>query len=165
MIGFIGASITITTNYNSSQSVTVYDSLHSLLDHEHLLFHCDERRITAHILDCLGRHLSDESLLRINYDIFITSRLPEYRSPTQTVPLLFFVLSVATKRTSLLLSNRGPTVDCVTSRMCLRKRCLANGHIQSHYYFKYLLTTFLYKLYVRNGSCSRYEHKEQIKAE
>jgi hypothetical protein len=29
---------TITTNYNSSQSVTVYDSLHSLMDYECLLF-------------------------------------------------------------------------------------------------------------------------------
>jgi hypothetical protein len=33
---------TITLNYDSSQSVTVYDSLNSLLDHELLLFHCDE---------------------------------------------------------------------------------------------------------------------------
>jgi hypothetical protein len=33
---------TITSNYDSSQSMTVYDSLHSLLDHERLLFHRDE---------------------------------------------------------------------------------------------------------------------------
>jgi hypothetical protein len=31
----------ITTNYNSSQSMTVYDSLHSLLDCERVLFCCD----------------------------------------------------------------------------------------------------------------------------
>jgi hypothetical protein len=30
---------------------------------------------------------------------------------------LLSVLSAATKRGNLLLSNRGPTVDCVTSRM------------------------------------------------
>jgi hypothetical protein len=33
--------ITITNNYNSSQSMTVSDPLHSLLDIECLLFHCD----------------------------------------------------------------------------------------------------------------------------
>jgi hypothetical protein len=38
MIRFIGNSITITTNYNSSQSMTVSDLLHSLLDYESLLF-------------------------------------------------------------------------------------------------------------------------------
>jgi hypothetical protein len=31
----------ITITYNSSQSVTVYDSFHSFLDHERLLIHCD----------------------------------------------------------------------------------------------------------------------------
>jgi hypothetical protein len=39
---------TITNNYDSSQSVIVYDSLHSLLDHECLL-----RRITAHTFNSL----------------------------------------------------------------------------------------------------------------
>jgi hypothetical protein len=38
MIGFIGTYITISINYNSSQSMTVQDSLHSLLDYECLLF-------------------------------------------------------------------------------------------------------------------------------
>jgi hypothetical protein len=38
MIGFAGTSITITPNYNSSQSVTAQDSLHSLLDYECLPF-------------------------------------------------------------------------------------------------------------------------------
>jgi hypothetical protein len=37
MIGFIGTSITIRINYNSSQLVTAKDSLHSLLDYECLL--------------------------------------------------------------------------------------------------------------------------------
>jgi hypothetical protein len=35
---------TITINYDSSHSVTVYASLRSFLDHECLLFHCDEWR-------------------------------------------------------------------------------------------------------------------------
>jgi hypothetical protein len=46
MTGFIGTSLTVTINYDRSQSVTVYDSLHSLLDHERLLFHCDEALLT-----------------------------------------------------------------------------------------------------------------------
>jgi hypothetical protein len=33
-----------------------------------------------------------------------------------------------------LLSSRGSTVDCVTSEMCLLKRCLANGNIPSRYF-------------------------------
>jgi hypothetical protein len=38
MIGFIGTAITITTNYNSSQPMSVSDSLHFLLDYECLPF-------------------------------------------------------------------------------------------------------------------------------
>jgi hypothetical protein len=66
MTGFIGTSITIIINCNSSQLMTVYDLLHSLLDHERLFFHCDEWQTTttAHTLNCLERRLSDESLLR-----------------------------------------------------------------------------------------------------
>jgi hypothetical protein len=41
MIGFIGTSIVITTNYNSSQSMTAKDSFHSLLDYKSLLFYCN----------------------------------------------------------------------------------------------------------------------------
>jgi hypothetical protein len=41
MTGFINTSITIAMNYNSSQLMTAWDSLHSLLDYECLLFHCD----------------------------------------------------------------------------------------------------------------------------
>jgi hypothetical protein len=33
---------TTTINYDSSQSMTLYESLHSLLNYERLLFHCDE---------------------------------------------------------------------------------------------------------------------------
>jgi hypothetical protein len=63
MIGFTGTSITITINYDSSQSMTVKDSLHSLLDHERLLFQCDEwRRIPAHILNSL----MNESMTALN---------------------------------------------------------------------------------------------------
>jgi hypothetical protein len=46
--------------------MAVYDSLHSLLDHERLLFYCDEwRRITAHTLNCIAGRLPHESLTNI----------------------------------------------------------------------------------------------------
>jgi hypothetical protein len=89
---------TITINYDSSQSMTVYDSLHSLLGYERLLFHCDEWQTT--------NHCSDTELL--NYGSFITSRRPEYRSPSQTIPLLFYV------------------IHC-HGNLCLPNHCLANG--------------------------------------
>jgi hypothetical protein len=64
---------TITINYGSSQLMTVYDSFHSLLDHERLLFHRDEWWITVHTLNSLERRLSDESLLRVK--VKVTLRL------------------------------------------------------------------------------------------
>jgi hypothetical protein len=59
--------------------VTVYDSLHSSLHCECLLFHRDEWHTTAHTLNSFW----------MNYDSFITFRLPQYKSPCRTVPLLF----------------------------------------------------------------------------
>jgi hypothetical protein len=44
MIRFIGTSVTITTSYNDSQSMSDYDPLHSLLDYECLVFCSDEWR-------------------------------------------------------------------------------------------------------------------------
>jgi hypothetical protein len=44
MIVFSGNSIIITINYDSLQLMTLYDSLHSLLDYECRLFHCDDWR-------------------------------------------------------------------------------------------------------------------------
>jgi hypothetical protein len=66
MIGF-WHFFTITLNCDSSQSVTVHDSLHSLLDHERLLFLSDEWRtkVPADTLNCLDRHLSDEWILEV----------------------------------------------------------------------------------------------------
>jgi hypothetical protein len=45
---------TIITSSNSPQSMTMWDSLHSWLDHECLLLHCDEWRIIAHTVDSLN---------------------------------------------------------------------------------------------------------------
>jgi hypothetical protein len=74
MIGFIGVSFTVTVNYDSSQSMTVFDSLNSLLHRKRLLFHCDERRTTNHCSDV--EHIE----LLLDYDSVITSRRPQYRS-------------------------------------------------------------------------------------
>jgi hypothetical protein len=81
MIGFIGTSVTITINDNSSQSMAVYDSLHSLLDHECLLFCCDEWRMKYH---CSLNHWT---LLRMPNDWTLTN-WPEYRSPPWTVRVI-----------------------------------------------------------------------------
>jgi hypothetical protein len=56
-------SFTITLSSDRLQTMTVYDSLHSLLDHKRLLFHCDERRISVHTLNCLERCPSAESTI------------------------------------------------------------------------------------------------------
>jgi hypothetical protein len=37
---------TIAINYDSSHSMNIYHLLHSLLDHERLIFHCDESLLT-----------------------------------------------------------------------------------------------------------------------
>jgi hypothetical protein len=57
-------SFTTTINSDSLQSLTVYDSLHSLLAHGGRLAFCyNERRISAHTLNCLEQCLSLESTL------------------------------------------------------------------------------------------------------
>jgi hypothetical protein len=56
--------------------MTVYDSLHSLLDHERLLFHCDEWRTVNH---CSHIQLSTEWRMKYLF-FFITSKRPEYKS-------------------------------------------------------------------------------------
>jgi hypothetical protein len=53
-------SFTIAINYDSLQSMTFYDSLLSLLDHEHLPFFYNERRISAHTSNCTERCLALE---------------------------------------------------------------------------------------------------------
>jgi hypothetical protein len=49
-------------------------------------------------------------------------------------PCKLFVVTKTCLPKRSLLSNGGSTVDCVTSRMCLPMRCLANDHIPSQYY-------------------------------
>jgi hypothetical protein len=62
--------------------------------------------------------------LRLNYDSFITSRQPEYRSPSQTVPLLFCVIRCQgnLRLPNCCLANGLPLP---VFRRCLQNRCLA----------------------------------------
>jgi hypothetical protein len=88
--------------------------------------------------------MNDESLLthrtplRMNYDSFITPRWLEYRSPSQTVPLLFCVI-LSHRNLCLLIFIAMETyinlwqcfdlhqrIHC-SVYLCLPNRCLANG--------------------------------------
>jgi hypothetical protein len=60
---------TIPINYDSSQSMTVYDSLHSLLDHERLLFHCDQWRTTS-----VWRTTPTKNLLSSESESYVTTK-------------------------------------------------------------------------------------------
>jgi hypothetical protein len=68
---------TITLNYGSSYLMTLYDSLHSLPD---WTVTNGEGLFSAHTLNSL----TNESITGL------TSRRPEYRSPSQTVSLSFY---------------------------------------------------------------------------
>jgi hypothetical protein len=71
MIGFIGAFFTITSNYNSSQSVTSYDSLRNLLDYECLFFQCDRLGSDLRFGHCVTSrlpHFPRESVHRWRWD-------------------------------------------------------------------------------------------------
>jgi hypothetical protein len=123
----------ITINYDSSQSMTLYDSHHSLLDHERLLFHCDEWRTTnhcSHIEFSYESRLSDESLLRINYDSFITSRRPDEK----TLLRRFGCYCVCCHRN--LFSNLLPSNDLFVaiccSGTCFPSRCSAMNIRSGH---------------------------------
>jgi hypothetical protein len=86
MIGFIGTSIIITTNHNSSQWLLTTRSIpYRTTNVFSSTVTNDERRITAHTLNSFW------IFLRMNYDSFITSRRPEYRSPPRTVIILLLL--------------------------------------------------------------------------
>jgi hypothetical protein len=161
MIGFIAAFFTIITNYNSSQSRTVYDSFYSLLDYECLLFQCDwlcahlqighffsfscqlvsTPQLNTELLNCFWSLLRMTASRRnwtltneLNWTLelimchpVITLRRTEYRSPSQTVPLLLSVFPLLRNLPGdIIPTNRGPsTVDCATLGTCLPYRCLA----------------------------------------
>jgi hypothetical protein len=102
---------TSTLSYDSSQSMALSDSLHSLLDHERLLFCVSDLVLShesvtsslsvVHWLTIHGRTLKFWILLRLNHWTPLwmlkdwtllnwTSRRPEYRSPSRTVRVILF---------------------------------------------------------------------------
>jgi hypothetical protein len=92
------------------------------------------RRITVHTLNCLERRLSDESSRScLHGSLYRLARIHGNRLSLTRIPGNCFVATKTCLQKRLLLSNRGPTVDRVTSGMCLSKRWLANGHIASQY--------------------------------
>jgi hypothetical protein len=118
---------TITINYNSSQSVTVQDSLHSGWTS---VFPSaatnDERLITAHIL----KSLPNESIEFTNDLSFITSGEPTRGHHTEQS--VFWSLVSVTAETSVQFPTKRTSVSAVilTFRRCLPNRCLANGDIR-----------------------------------
>jgi hypothetical protein len=84
MIGFIGTSLQlhlIMTAHNQWLSVSRSIPYWATSVFSSTVTN-DERRITADTLNSLEWCLSDESPLWMNYDSFITSKEPEYRSPS-----------------------------------------------------------------------------------
>jgi hypothetical protein len=61
----------------------------------------------------------------------LTSRRTEYRSPSQTVPLLLSVSSFATKRVfSYPLTSNGLFRIFIAARTCVTERLPSSGHIR-----------------------------------
>jgi hypothetical protein len=71
-IGFISTSITITTNSNSSQSMTAEDSLQSFLECKCLLFHCDRLVSDLRMVTSTATALNDDCLTN---ESFFSARL------------------------------------------------------------------------------------------
>jgi hypothetical protein len=102
---------TITINYDSLQSVTLYESLHSLLNHERFLFHCDEWR-KKNFCSLITFYCSTTDwLLQSRSLLPATSQHGHswHRAPLGPMP-----------------SNG---LFRFATGMCLAKYCLADGHI------------------------------------
>jgi hypothetical protein len=73
MIGFIGCFYSVTINSDSSQSLTVHDSLRSLLDHSFFSSTAtsDERRIPAHTLNWLVGRFPHEWINELSLSLML----------------------------------------------------------------------------------------------
>jgi hypothetical protein len=133
---------TITINYNSSQSMTVYGSLHSLLDYECLLFHCDERRTINH---CSHIELLLNAVWRISRDWYLldwTTIGPNVDHHLEQF-LCYSVLSVAAETSEPLPSKLASASAAIPAfRQCLPSHCPAMDYSviiskkKSYVYFK-----------------------------
>jgi hypothetical protein len=106
---------TITINYNSSQSMTVYCSLHSLLNYECLLFHSDEWR-TKNSFRLNWTHLRTNS----NSALTLLSVL--------TCPP-FYNFGELNRDHHL---EQFVVIMSVVTGTCLPNRCLANGLVRCY---------------------------------
>jgi hypothetical protein len=118
-------SFTITLNSDSLHSLTVYVSLHSLLNHERLPLYYDKRRIPAHTLNCLEQRLSLESTLIHFWTSDFTSKLWTHGS--------FLVITVR-RPWQQTLPRR--VLFCSLRSHCVENRCNYHGnHICCHVFF------------------------------
>jgi hypothetical protein len=119
----------IKISYDRSQSVTLYDSLHFLVDQK-----CLHRRMTND--EYLLTHWT---LLRKPYEEYLEDEISctelTSRRTRRKRFLCYSVLSV-TSETNEPLPRKwtSPSVAIQTYRQSFPDRCLANGHISSQYY-------------------------------
>jgi hypothetical protein len=78
---------------------------------------------------CPERHLSDEWISEES------ARLLYRLAHIHGNPCKWFVVRRMCLAKRWLLSNRGSTIACITSGICLPKRCLADDHIPSQYLY------------------------------
>jgi hypothetical protein len=107
--------------------MTIYDSLHSLLNQERVLFHCDEwwmKNFCSHIELSyeLIYHWTSSQVSQIWATISSSSSVI---LPLSRECLCWYSLPQELVFGDFLPSNWCPTADCITSRMCLLKHCLA----------------------------------------
>jgi hypothetical protein len=111
----------------------VLDSLHSLLDYECLLFHCDWLGSDLRIGHFFSFRCSLVNSHRWILNFWILLRLTTHECPllynsnsSCITPLLCVYPLLWNVPSNLLTSNGGPaTADCITSGMWLPNRCLS----------------------------------------
>jgi hypothetical protein len=86
------------------------------------------RRVTVEVFDPASTRVWTH--LRVNYDSFVTSRQPECRSPSQTVPLLLCVIRC---HGNLCLPKSCLAYELPAFWRCYPKYCIANSHSPSQY--------------------------------
>jgi hypothetical protein len=132
-IGFIGTSIAITTNYNSSQSATVQDSLHSLLDYECLLFCRDSLASNLRIGHFFSFRCSPVNTPQLNTQLLNSLTTESLNSRTNSLELNWTELSFSNFEANRKQINISNSSSVTASIRChgyafLASRCLAMGY-------------------------------------
>jgi hypothetical protein len=135
MIGFIGTSLqlqSIMTAHNQCLCMICSICYWTMSVFSSILMN-DEVRISAHTLNSLNDVCLMNRHFLSAWPLISASSYPWKLVGACMYPCKSFVGTKTCLWECWLLSNRGPTVDCITLRICLPKRCLANGHIPSQY--------------------------------